>query len=54
MQLIIGYKNYSSWSLRPWLVMQVAGIAFEEKLIPFYHEQTLDSLVQKAAMVDRF
>ena len=27
MKLIIGNKNYSSWSLRPWLAMQVAGIA---------------------------
>ena len=30
MQLYIGNKNYSSWSLRPWLLMQHAGIAFEE------------------------
>ena len=31
MQLYIGNKNYSSWSLRPWLLMRHAGIAFEEK-----------------------
>ncbi|MGZ5238284.1 MAG: glutathione S-transferase N-terminal domain-containing protein, partial [Caldimonas sp.] len=31
MQLYIGNKNYSSWSLRPWLLMKQAGIAFEEK-----------------------
>src|ERR1700730_11994155 len=31
--LIIGNKNYSSWSLRPWLAMTVAGIAFEETVI---------------------
>ncbi len=30
MQLYIGNKNYSSWSLRPWLLMKQAGIAFEE------------------------
>ena len=30
MQLYIGNKNYSSWSLRPWLLMRQAGIAFEE------------------------
>ncbi|TJZ78981.1 glutathione S-transferase family protein [Chitiniphilus eburneus] len=36
MQLVIGNKNYSSWSLRPWLGMKVAGIAFEEILIPLY------------------
>src|ERR1700728_4831536 len=33
LRLIIGNKNYSSWSLRPWLAMKVAGIAFEETLI---------------------
>jgi len=30
MQLYIGNKNYSSWSLRPWLLMRQAGIEFEE------------------------
>lgn len=30
MKLVIGNKNYSSWSLRPWLLMRHAGIAFEE------------------------
>ena len=35
MQLVIGNKNYSSWSLRPWIAMKTAGIAFEEILIPF-------------------
>jgi len=34
--LIIGNKNYSSWSLRPWIAMTVAGIAFDEKVIPLY------------------
>lgn len=34
LQLIIGNKNYSSWSLRPWLAMKVAGLAFEETVIP--------------------
>jgi glutathione S-transferase len=35
MKLIIGNKNYSSWSFRPWIAMKVAGIAFEEQVIPF-------------------
>jgi glutathione S-transferase len=34
--LIIGNKNYSSWSLRPWIAMRAAGIAFDEKVIPLY------------------
>lgn len=33
--LIIGNKNYSSWSLRPWIAMKAAGIPFDEELIPF-------------------
>ena len=33
--LIIGNKNYSSWSLRPWLVLKALGIAFTEQLQPF-------------------
>jgi glutathione S-transferase len=33
MKLIIGNKNYSSWSFRPWIAMKVAGIAFEERVI---------------------
>jgi glutathione S-transferase len=33
LKLIIGNKNYSSWSLRPWLAMKVAGIAFDEEVI---------------------
>jgi glutathione S-transferase len=31
--LLIGNKNYSSWSLRPWIAMKVAGIAFAEQVI---------------------
>jgi glutathione S-transferase len=33
LELIIGNKNYSSWSLRPWIAMKVAGIAFDEEVI---------------------
>ena len=35
MQIIIGNKKYSSWSLRPWLAMKVLGVEFEEKLSQF-------------------
>lgn len=35
MQLVIGNKNYSSWSFRPWIAMKALGIPFEEILIPF-------------------
>ncbi|MGZ8272399.1 MAG: glutathione S-transferase family protein [Burkholderiaceae bacterium] len=30
LSLIVGNRNYSSWSLRPWLAMKQAGLAFEE------------------------
>ena len=35
LKLYIANKNYSSWSLRPWVLMQELGIDFEEILIPF-------------------
>lgn len=34
--LAIGNKNYSSWSMRPWMALKAAGIAFEEVVIPLY------------------
>lgn len=33
--LHIANKNYSSWSLRPWVMLHMAGVAFEERLHPF-------------------
>src|ERR1700753_740465 len=33
MKLILGNKNYSSWSMRPWIAMKVAGLAFDEVVI---------------------
>jgi glutathione S-transferase len=35
MQLYIGNKNYSSWSMRPWVLMTQAGIAFDEMMVWF-------------------
>ncbi len=40
MKLIIGNKNYSSWSLRPWLLLSVNNISFEEIRIPLFTENT--------------
>jgi glutathione S-transferase len=36
LQLVIGNKNYSSWSMRPWLALRANHIAFEEVFIPLY------------------
>ena len=47
MHLYIAYKNYSSWSLRPWIAMKVAGIDFEETVLPFYHNDSLDKLGER-------
>jgi glutathione S-transferase len=33
--LFTANRNYSSWSLRPWLLMRGLGIAFEDRLVPF-------------------
>jgi glutathione S-transferase len=38
--LVIGNKNYSSWSLRPWLALRAAGIPFEEVRIPLYRPES--------------
>ena len=34
--LVIGNKAYSSWSLRPWLLLRENGIAFKEIRVPLY------------------
>jgi len=36
LKLVIGNKNYSSWSMRPWVAMRGSGIPFEEIFIPLY------------------
>lgn len=42
--LVIGNKNYSSWSLRPWIWMKQAGVPFTEKWISLYVDTTRDEL----------
>ena len=34
LKLVIGTKAYSSWSLRPWILLREHGIAFEEDYVP--------------------
>src|SRR5215813_7480204 len=36
LKLVIGNKNYSSWSMRPWLALRASNIPFEEVFIPLY------------------
>ena len=36
LSLLIGNKNYSSWSLRPWLLLRQSGLEFEELRVMFH------------------
>lgn len=40
-KLIIGNKNYSSWSLRGWLAVALSGVEFEETLLPLDTDEFL-------------
>ena len=40
LKLIIGNKNYSSWSLRPWLVLKQSALSFDELRIPLYTDSS--------------
>jgi glutathione S-transferase len=44
--LVIGNKNYSSWSLRPWLSLKHAGIPFAEIRIPLHTRETRERISQ--------
>jgi glutathione S-transferase len=44
--LVIGNKNYSSWSLRPWIAMKVAGLAFDEIVIPLYEPGSAEKILR--------
>lgn len=46
MQLIIGNKNYSSWSLRPWLLLSHFNVVFEEVRIPLYEATSHQRLAE--------
>ena len=44
MKLVIGNKNYSSWSFRPWIGLKTAGIAFDEDVISLYVEESREQI----------
>jgi glutathione S-transferase len=44
--LIIGNKNYSSWSLRPWIAMKAASIAFDEVIVPLYETDSRERVLK--------
>jgi len=45
-ELVIGNKNYSSWSLRPWLFLSVHGLAFKEVRISLNQDDTRATIAQ--------
>ena len=42
LKLVIGNKNYSSWSMRPWLALRANDIPFDEVFIPLYTDNPAD------------
>jgi glutathione S-transferase len=44
--LVIGNKNYSSWSFRPWIAMKVARIPFTEEIVPLYEPGSRERVLQ--------
>jgi glutathione S-transferase len=49
LHLVIGNKNYSSWSLRPWMALSMAHIPFEETVIPLDQPQTKKRISEHSA-----
>ncbi|MEM7257576.1 MAG: glutathione S-transferase, partial [Pseudomonadota bacterium] len=44
LKLVIGNKNYSSWSMRPWVLMTHFGLDFEEIRIPLFTDNYQEKL----------
>ena len=44
--LVIGDKNFSSWSLRPWLAMKAAGIPFAEEHVRLRQKETKQAILR--------
>ncbi len=44
--IVIGNKNYSSWSMRPWLVLRHLGVDLEEVIIPLRRPDTRTAILQ--------
>ena len=49
LHLVIGNKNYSSWSLRPWMALSMAHIPFDETIIPLRQQQTVEHITEHSA-----
>lgn len=45
-KIYLGNKNYSSWSLRPWLALKQTGVDFDEELIPLSEATTRSTILR--------
>jgi glutathione S-transferase len=46
MKLVIGNKNYSSWSFRPWIAMKATDIPFDEEVISLYVDGSREQILK--------
>jgi glutathione S-transferase len=46
LKLVIGNKNYSSWSMRPWIGLKAAGIPFDEEVISLYVDGSKEQILK--------
>ncbi|MCG2607938.1 glutathione S-transferase family protein [Acinetobacter sp. SM34] len=51
-QLYIANKNYSSWSMRPWLVLKAFNLPFEEIMLPFPPERNTGTFKQDVLVIN--
>ena len=48
LELVIGNKNYSSWSLRPWILLKNKSIPFSETRVPLYIDGSHEELLKQS------
>lgn len=44
--IVLGNRNYSSWSLRPWLVLKHLGVSFDEVIVPLMQDNFKEELLK--------
>jgi glutathione S-transferase len=45
-ELVIGTKRWSSWSMRPWLALKHSGVAFDERVVPLRQHGTSEAVAR--------
>jgi glutathione S-transferase len=48
LEIVIGTRKWSSWSLRPWLVLKRSGLAFTEVLVPLRELASTEAAIRRA------